>query len=141
MNTNEMSITDLKAKLPEMSDADVQAAYVTERTTEGHKERAGALDAIKEAANKRGLQLTLPNEPGDAQLSQATPGAQPVVNGTEQQRDEHAETLKAINARLDELEAAGQVPDGKEFNARDEVLKLHRGLEALAGHLNFRLPT
>jgi hypothetical protein len=51
----------------------------------------------------------------------------------------HTETLANETARLlnGELASAELVED---YDARDEVLKVHRAVEAIANHLNFRLP-
>lgn len=73
----------------------------------------------------------------DAAISATTPGAQPATDATEEERDNHAQTIADLTERVAELEAE-RGAGGKV--TREDVLSLHRKLEALANHLNFRLP-
>ena len=136
--TTDMTISELEKAIPGMSDADLQAAYGAEKGTEGHKERSGATDALEAAAKDRGITLTDPAKASDGELSTATEGAQPATDASDEEREDHAETIRKLTARVDELE--GSAKSGKGEVTREEVLSLHRKLEALSNHLNFRLP-
>ena len=112
--TTEMTVSELSKAVPGMSDADLAAAYQAEHAAGGDKLRKGAIAALVDEAKARGLTLA-----GDAQAAPA----------------DHAAEIAAIAARLDALEGAA-----KPEVTRAEVLSLFRKLEALAAHLNFRLP-
>lgn len=131
----DMTLAELDKAVPNMSDADLQAAYAAEKSTEGHKARDGAIGAYEKAAKDRGVTLTDPEAQSDAELASETPGAQPAgPSSTDDERDAHAETIRS------QVEAAeAKAADGGEVT-REEILALHRKLEALANHLNFRLP-
>lgn len=136
------SIPKLKERLKTVESADDVRAIYREEVTNPDGERSGAMTAIKDRAEELGMteeQL----RPNDATEAENTAGAQPIAGEalTESDYSDHAERI----ARLEELAKSsegnpGAVPDGKEFDARKEVLKLHRGLEYLANQLNLRLP-
>ena len=144
--TTDMTVSQLATAVGAMSDDDLRAAFLAETTTEGHTERAGAVEAITKEADKRG-------EPGiyapavegtkdDAALSAATPGASPAVNPKPGEAEAHAETIAALTARVDELEkqrAAASIGDGEE-GVREAVLKAFRQIEHIANSLNIQLP-
>lgn len=141
-STTEMNLTELGKAIPKMNDADLQAAYEAEKAAGPDKERSGAISAFEKAAEDRKITLTDPAEKPDGELAAEVPGAQPAgPNATEEEREKHAETLRNLDKRVSALESnPGAVPDGKDFDARTEILRLHRGLESLANHFNLPLP-
>jgi hypothetical protein len=140
--TTEMNLSDLGTAITKMSDADLNAAYQAEKAAGPDKERKGAISAIEKAAKDRNLTLTDPTTKPDGELAAEVAGAQPAgPNATEEEREEHRKMLEAMDKRVSALEAnPGAVPDGKEFNARTEILRIHAGLEYLANHMNLKLP-
>lgn len=137
--TTEMTITELEKAIPSMGDDDLRAAFAAEKAAGADKERKGAISALEAAAKSRSLDLAAAPV-SDGALALATPGAQPATDATEEEREDHAETIRKLTARVDELEAAKGEKAKGEAPTREEVLSLHRRLEALANHLNFRLP-
>lgn len=135
--TTEMTITELEKAIPGMGDADLRAAYEAEKAAGADKERKGAISALEAAAKSRSVDLAAAPV-SDGALALATPGAQPANDATEEEREDHAETIRKLTARVDELEGSAKTGTGEV--KREEVLALHRKLEALANHLNFRLP-
>lgn len=135
--TTEMTIAELEKAIPGMSEEELRAAYQAEKAAGADKERKGAVSALEAAAKSRSLELAGPAA-SDGQLAAATPGAQPATDATDEEREDHAETIRKLTARVDELEGAAKKGTGEV--TREEVLALHRKLEALANHLNFRLP-
>lgn len=125
--TTEMTIPELEKAIPGMSEDELRAAFAAEKAAGADKERKGAISALEAAAKSRSLELTA-----------ATPGAQPATDATDGEREDHAETIRKLTARVDELEGSAKAGTGGV--TREEVLSLHRKLEALANHLNFRLP-
>lgn len=135
--TTEMTITELEKAIPGMGDDDLRAAFAAEKAAGADKERKGAISALEAAAKSRSLELTAAPV-SDGALALATPGAQPATDATDAEREDHAETIRKLTARVDELEGSAKAGTGEV--TREEVLALHRKLEALANHLNFRLP-
>lgn len=135
--TTEMTIPELEKAIPGMGDADLRAAYDAEKAAGADKERKGAIIALEAAAKSRSLDLAAAPV-SDGALALATPGAQPATDATDEEREDHAETIRKLTARVDELEGSAKAGTGGV--TREEVLALHRKLEALANHLNFRLP-
>ena len=135
--TTEMTIAELGKAIPGMSDEELRTAYQAEKAAGADKERKGAITAMEEAAKERSLDLAAAPV-SDGALALATPGAQPATDATEEEREDHAETIRKLTARVDELEGSAKAGTGGV--TREEVLALHRKLEALANHLNFRLP-
>lgn len=136
--TTEMTITELEKAIPGMSDDQLKAAYQAEKAAGVDKERKGAITALEGAAKSRSVELTADPAASDGALTLATPGAQPATDATDEEREDHAETIRKLTARVDELEGSAKAGTGEVTRA--EVLALHRKLEALANHLNFRLP-
>ena len=134
--TTEMTITELEKAIPSMGDDDLRAAFAAEKAAGADKERKGAISALEAAAKSRSLELTA--APSDGALAAATPGAQPATDATNKESEDHAETIRKLTDRVDELEGSAKAGTGEV--TREEVLSLHRKLEALANHLNFRLP-
>lgn len=135
--TTEMTITELEKAIPSMGDDDLRAAFAAEKAAGADKERKGAISALETAAKSRSLDLAAAPV-SDGALALATPGAQPATDATEEEREDHAETIRKLTASVDGLE--GSAKAGTDEVTREEVLALHRKLEALANHLNFRLP-
>lgn len=135
--TTEMTITELEKAIPSMGDDDLRAAFAAEKAAGADKERKGAISALETAAKSRSLDLAAAPV-SDGALALATPGAQPATDATDEEREDHAETIRKLTARVDELEGSAKAGTGEV--TREEVLALHRKLEALANHLNFRLP-
>lgn len=76
-------------------------------------------------------------------VAETTPGAQPATGeASAAQRESHEETVARLNKQAagEEGNVAG-VPDGKDFDARKELLKAFRQIEHIANQLNLRLPS
>lgn len=136
----EMTIKELEKAAPKMSDEELLAAFKAEKAAGPDKERSGAVELYEKLAAEREITLTDAEPKTDGELAADTAGAQPAgPTATEDEREDHAETLRKLNKRVAELEGAA-AGEGKGEVTRAEILKLHRQLEALANHLNFRLP-
>lgn len=149
-STTELTIPELSKAIPKMTDEELKAAYVAEKAAGPDKERKGAVSALETEANERELILTEEAPLVDGELAKEVPGAQPASpHDPDEARDAHAAALarakeelglQSVEDRLKALEDR-EVPSGDEFDARKEVLKLHRAIAALANHLNFPLPS
>lgn len=143
----QMTIDELSEALPSMSDDEIRAGYAAETGTKGHKERSGATDLYEEAAETRGISLTEKTITDASEDGKADPIA------------DLAREVVSIGERLTELEASlekvmpylegaangepvqVEIKDGPALPTREEVLQLHRRVESIANHLNFRLPS
>lgn len=149
MEITKMSVVEVDKAVSKATDDELRTAYAEEKAAGPDKERKGAIAALEAEAMARGITLTVPNAATDAELAGQVPGAQPAGgNATEEDRARHAEALArakeelgitALEGKVAALED-GSIPSGADFDARTEILKLHRALEAMANHLNFRLP-
>jgi len=138
----EMTLAELETAAPKMSDEELNAAFLAEKAAGADKERAGAIKLYTKLADDRGFAFADPAAPVDGEVALAVPGAQPAgPQATEEEREEHARKVLALEERVAKLEAeTGAIPAGGDFDARTEILKLHRQVAALANHHNFPLP-
>lgn len=124
--TTDMNLTDLGKAIPGMSDDELRAAWLAETETEGHKARAGAVEAIKDEAEKRG-ELEAMTRPSDGSGETETTEKAPETPAEREARLRNA----ADDALMAQIEA----------DPRKALLTIHRGMEFIANHLNLRLPS
>lgn len=136
-----MTIAELGEALASMSDDEIRAGFAAETGTDGHKARSGATDLYAEAAETRSISLTeetTGDDDGDVEDDTALIALARSV-------DEISDRLTTLEGAIKKAaEMTGtelEIGEGTEFPTREEVLKLHRRVESLASHLNFRLPS
>lgn len=123
--TTEMTVTELEKAIPGMDAKALKAAYAAEKAAGPDKERSTAIDALEKAAESAGVDL----------------GGGDEGNANDAAAQEIAE-LKARVAKLEKTSGKSKVkPSSGNGDDRAEVLAIYRKLDAIAGHLNIRLPS
>lgn len=141
------TITELKKRLAGVKDAAALRAEFAAENDHEDGARAGALDALNARAKEIGasdadLAPLAGEKPKATTQAETAPGAQPATGeASEEERESH----EARIARLEELAASSAgnpagVPDGKDFDARESLLKVFRQIEHIANQLNISLP-